>query len=158
MSMKTNEAAAAAGGALEELAGQAEALGAVPGDGTEEGGAPEAPAAVVPSNQQLLAGIIEAVRDGFCAFTSLSTPRAILTTGSVESVAGAWAKVLDNRGISLHDYLGKNSDVLSAIIVTAPIAMALYRAVGAEHMTRQAMTKPKDAEPAASPEAAKASA
>ncbi len=137
MSMKTNPESS--GQDLEFLAGQAAALDVtVIEDGADAPvDAPVDALVVGPSNAQLIAGIIETIRDAFCGFTKLSTPRAVLTPAAVEMVAEPWARVLDARGISLHEYLGKNSDMLAAVVATVPVAMALYRAVGAELMVRE---------------------
>lgn len=125
--------------ALEGLAADADALGTIDSERDQaQGQGAEVAAEPAPSNESLIAGMLEMGRDVFCEFTSCSTPKAVLGASQIGSLSVAWARVLDKRGISLHHYMGNYGEEIAACVMTYTIGANLYRAVSSEMMAREA--------------------
>ncbi|MBB1602539.1 hypothetical protein [Variovorax sp. UMC13] len=126
--------------ALQGLAADADMLGTIDSerDQAQGQGAEVAAEPAPPSNESLIAGMLEMGRDVFCEFTSCSTPKAVLGESQIGSLSVAWARVLDKRGISLHHYMGNYGEEIAACVMTYTIGANLYRAVSSEMIAREA--------------------
>lgn len=135
-----------AGASFEDLASEADDLGAGLDEG--KGGpvqlAPEKPDH--PTNAQVIAGAIAAGRDAFCMFTKLESPKRQLTEPRILDLAAAWAKVADKYNVDLYKLMGDYGPEFAALFVTWQIAQDLRAGVRAEIAARE--KKPDAAAPA----------
>lgn len=98
------------------------------------------------TNAQAVAASIGAAREGFCYFTKLESPRAVLTDDKISQLGMLWGPVLDKHGVNLQEVMGDYMLEFTAVVGTISIVGELRAAVQAELATRAAKTKP--AEPA----------
>lgn len=128
---------------LGAAAGAADPLGTDQPAGDQD----EGPTATPPiSNAQVVTGTVAVMREIFCMYTKLESPRRVINDQRCTDLGGVWGPVCDKHGINLQEWLGDYMLEASAVMMTFTILGEVRAAVQAEQSAKKAAEQPKPAE------------
>lgn len=134
--MEQPQLQAPVGPGMDDLAREAESIGREPPPGgPEQGAAGDAQPKV--TNATVIAGTLEAIREGFCFVTKLESPRRVFTADAATQLGAVWGAVCDKRKIDLQKWLGDWGLEFAALMATLQVVGAVREAVTAELAERK---------------------
>lgn len=95
------------------------------------------------SNAQVVTGTVAMMREIFCMYTKLESPRRVINDQRTIELGGVWGPVCDKHGINLQEWLGDYFVEATAVMVTFTILGEVRAAVQAEQAAKKAEQKPQ---------------
>lgn len=105
------------------------------------------------SNAELIAGVLQMVRDAGCQLSGLQTPARVATDKKLENIGLLWGKVADKRGWNIAGMLGGYAEEIAATIATVALGRELAHVITAELAARRRDVPAANDEPAPAPPA-----
>ena len=98
---------------------------------------PDSPPEPEQSNAELIAGVLQMVRDAGCQLSGLQTPARVATDKKLENIGLLWGKVADKRGWNIAGMLGGYAEEIAATIATVALGRELAHVITAELAARR---------------------
>ena len=89
------------------------------------------------TNGKCIEGALIMLRDVFCAFTGFKSPKENFTDAAAAAMGEAWGKVADKYGVDLGAIAGDYGPEIAAVLVTAPVAIAVIQGMKVEIAERE---------------------